>query len=105
MVVKGMGKSVAKCVVVGEIVKRRIVNLHQIAKISSIRWAFHQPCLQASSLWSCMAFMGCLCWLAFVPNSQSQDGPYFIQLSRPGCCILAPLKPPGCACCMALLKP
>eukprot|EP00891_Asterochloris_glomerata_P006612 jgi/Astpho2/6612/Aster-x1387 len=37
VVVKGMGKSVAKCVVVGEIVKRRIVNLHQIAEISSIR--------------------------------------------------------------------
>ena len=102
---KGMGKSVAKCVVVGEIVKRRIVNLHQIAEISSIRWAFHQPCLQASSLWSCMAFMGCHCWLAFVPSSQSQDGPYFIQLSRDRLLHSGSIKLPGCVCCMTLLQP
>ena len=82
MIVKGMGKSVAKCVVVGEIVKRRIVNLHQIAEISSIRWACHQPCLQASSFWRCLASTGCHCWLAFTLTTQSQEGYDCIPLSR-----------------------
>ena len=77
---KGMGKSVAKCVVVGEIVKRRIVNLHQIAEISSIRWASHQPCLQPFAVE--LLETGAIAGSVFRPSSQSHDGPHFMQLSR-----------------------
>ena len=100
---KGMGKSVAKCVVVGEIVKRRIVNLHQIAEISSIRWAPCQPCLQSCSAPELLGIHR-EPLLPRVLDLVFNHRTYFTSLG-PGFCLLAPVIPSRSVRCMALLWP